>query len=302
MDPLALLDALAAGPVTPAALAAAHSVPEAALAPAIDALRAEGLLAPPGPVLAPGDLGAAMGPLTLAWRCRRPVTFLAETDSTNRVARAAAAAWPGPPTPGPLVVADHQTAGRGRLGRTWAAPPGQDLLFSLVLRPAIPAAEAPRAVLVWAAAMAEALGVFVKWPNDLVDAAGHKLGGVLAELELAPGPTPTIAHIVLGVGVNVNTTDFPGLPGATSLARLRGARVDRASTLAALVAAIEAAPLTAADPLAPWRARSFTLGRRVRVNGREGLATGLRDDGALLVDGAPVLTGDVELLAPEPAA
>lgn len=250
---------------------------------------------PPHADAAPDDYGAA--PLTA--RCGRPVTFLSTTDSTNRVAREAARAWPGPPTPGPLVVADHQSAGRGRLGRTWSAPAGQDVLFSVALRPPIPAAEAPRAVLIWAAAFAHALGVFVKWPNDLVDSGGHKLGGLLAELDLTP--TGDIAHIVLGVGINTNTTDFPGLPSATSLARLRGAPVSRAATLAALLAALDAAPLTGPDPLAPWRARSFTLGRRVRVNGREGLATGLRADGALLVDGQPVLTGDVELLAPEPA-
>jgi BirA family biotin operon repressor/biotin-[acetyl-CoA-carboxylase] ligase len=225
----------------------------------------------------------------------RPVQVHAECDSTNRLAKEAALAWPGPPAPGPLVVAERQTAGRGRRGRSWQADGGQNLLFSLVLAPRVPADRAARCVMVWAAAMAEALDLRVKWPNDLVTAEHRKVAGILAELELAPGGR--IRHIVLGVGVNVNQTDFPGLPEATSLAREGGARRDRGAVLVDLVRAIERAPVRGEAGLALWRARSATLGRQVEVAGVRGLAEDIRDDGALIVGGRPVLAGDVSLLA-----
>jgi BirA family biotin operon repressor/biotin-[acetyl-CoA-carboxylase] ligase len=233
---------------------------------------------------------------------RRPVVFLDTCDSTNRVAREAARAWPGPPTPGPLVVADHQTAGRGRRGRTWEAKPGENLLFSLVLAPRVPPDRAARCVMVWAAALAEALDVQVKWPNDLVarEVPGgpwKKLAGILAELEVDQRGPPRVRHVVLGVGVNVDQVAFPGLPDATSLARLRRGPVgEHAALLRRLVDAVERVDVTRGDALDPWRARSATLGQRVRVAEVEGVAEDLRDDGALLVDGHPVLAGDVHLL------
>ena len=217
----------------------------------------------------------------------RPVLYLEQTDSTNRVARELA-------REGGLgvVVADHQTAGRGRLGRSWASESGQNLLFSAILRPKLPATAAPRAVMIWAAAMAEALGVWVKWPNDLVDGSDLKLGGLLAELETQGD---AVASVVLGVGLNVNQLEFPDLPAATSLARLRGAPQDRVEVLRTLIGAIDRADLSA-EGLELWRSRSRTLGRRVQVGDVLGLATGIRADGALLIDGRPILAGDVSLL------
>ena len=226
----------------------------------------------------------------------RPVQVHSECDSTNRLAREAAAHWPGPPSPGPLVVTEHQTAGRGRRGRTWDAAAGQNLLFSLVLAPRVPPDRAARCVMVWAAAMAEALDLRVKWPNDLVTAEHRKVAGILAELELGPGTAGRIRHIVLGVGVNVNQSTFPGLPDATSLALERGGPQDRVAVLASLVHAIETAPLQGSGGLDLWRARSATLGRRVEVAGVRGVAEDIRDDGALIVDGRPILAGDVSLL------
>jgi BirA family biotin operon repressor/biotin-[acetyl-CoA-carboxylase] ligase len=214
--------------------------------------------------------------------------WLASCDSTNRVARSLVEQGEDRP----IVVAEAQEEGRGRLGRSWLADPGANLLFSIVLKPPVPAHEAPRCVLIWAAAMAEVLDVQLKWPNDLVDARGAKLGGLLAELVGRSGPTT----VVLGVGINVNQMTFPGLPQATSLASLRGTPQDRTSLLLDLLVAIEAAPLTGEDLLAGWRARCPMLGTRVRVGEREGVATGLREDGALLLDGQPVLAGDVELV------
>lgn len=216
-----------------------------------------------------------------------PVLYLERTDSTNRVARELARQGGVG-----LVLAEHQTAGRGRMGRVWSSEPGQNLLFSVILRPVIAPAAAPRAVMCWAAAMAAALEVWVKWPNDLVSDQDLKLGGLLAELET---DGDRVRHVVLGVGLNVNQRAFDGLPGATSLAELRGGDQDRVEALRALVGAIHGADLSERG-LELWRARSRTLGRRVAVGELRGTATGLRGDGALLIDGRPILAGDVSLI------
>lgn len=230
----------------------------------------------------------------------RPVDVLACCDSTNRLGRDVARDLlrAGPlPARLPVIVAEEQTAGRGRLGRLWSSAPSMNLLFSVLLAPTIPIPQAPRAVLAWAAALAQTMDCWLKWPNDLVDQRDRKLAGVLAEHE--PGPVAgQVGCIVLGVGLNVNQREFPGLPGATSLALLRGWGVERQALLVSLIRALDAVDPAAADALDGWRARSRTLGRQVAVAGHRGRATGLREDGALLVDGRPVLAGDVELLSP----
>lgn len=300
MDLPTVLAAVAEGPVSGADLADRFGVTRSMVWKAVEALRAEGLTISGGRRGYALDHAAGFGPATLAWRAGRPVEFHRSCGSTNERARAAARAWAGPPSPGPLVVADHQTEGRGRRGRTWQSRPGENLLFSLVLRPAVPPGLAARCVLQWAAAMAEALDLQVKWPNDLVTDQGEKVAGVLAALDVATEPFgsgSTVRHVVLGVGVNVNQLDFGDLPGATSLALRDGAPLDRAALLGRLVQAIESTPVTGPDPLGPWRARSHTLGRRVRIGEIAGVADGIREDGALLVGGHPVLTGDVQLLA-----
>lgn len=210
----------------------------------------------------------------------------AVVDSTQRVAKELAAA--GAPH-GTVVVAEAQTAGRGRLGRTWRSPPGRNLLFSMVLRPDVPAREVPLLTLGAAAGLAVAFDVRVKWPNDLVDRDGRKLAGLLGEVELEGD---RVRFVVLGVGLNVNQVDFPPeLPNATSLARLGGPR-DREEVLETAVRAILAWS-THPGRLDLWRRRAHTLGRRVRVGEVEGIATHLRDDGALVVDGQPVTVGEL---------
>jgi BirA family biotin operon repressor/biotin-[acetyl-CoA-carboxylase] ligase len=207
------------------------------------------------------------------------VVYCPETASTNRVARGRAV--------GTVVVADHQTAGRGRLGRTWVSDPGANLLLSIVMRAPANTARAPRLCLLWAAAIAETIDVRVKWPNDLVDADNRKLGGLLAELD--------DGRIVVGIGLNANQRAFDGVDRATSLFEIRGAPIDR---LALLVDVLQAVRMVDYDEdLSRWRSRNITLGRRVTIAGRTGVAEDVRDDGALIVDGVPVLTGDVELLS-----
>src|SRR4051812_16300557 len=131
------------------------------------------------------------------------VHWLSEIDSTNRYVLDEARG--GAPA-GLVVVADHQTAGRGRLGRTWGAPPRASLLMSVLLRPAIPVERRHVLVMTAGLAMAEALeaetGVAagLKWPNDLL-VGGRKLAGILAE---ASGDA-----LVIGIGVNLEWTDVP---------------------------------------------------------------------------------------------
>jgi len=208
----ALLTAISEGGANGAALAAKLGVSRTMVWKGMQALRAEG-------VVIEGEAGsgyrlvdaAGFGPQTLAWRLGRPVHFFERCGSTNVEARAKAeaAAHPG----GLLVVADQQEAGRGRLGRSWDTEAGTNLMFSLVLVPEVLPQLAPVCVLAWAAAMAEVLDCSVKWPNDLITAEGKKLGGILAELS---AEAERVRFVVLGVGINANQVDFPGLPQATS--------------------------------------------------------------------------------------
>lgn len=211
---------------------------------------------------------------------------LAEVDSTMRVARELAEAGA---EHGAAVLAEVQTAGRGRRGRVWASEPGQNLLLSVVLRPRGPLLDAPLLTLGAAAALAEALGLRVKWPNDLVAEDGRKVGGLLAEMDT---DGVRVRWVVLGLGLNVNQTDFgPNLPTATSLAALRGPQ-DREAVLRAVLQAI-AEGVEAPDRLDRWRRYAHTLGRQVRIGDVEGIAEALRDDGALIVGGVAVTTGEV---------
>lgn len=222
---------------------------------------------------------------------------------------------------GAVVVADRQSAGRGRLGRAWEAAPGQALMLSVLLRPP-PELQAPE--ILAQLPMALALGtlaalrrrlpnpdlVALKWPNDLL-LSGRKAAGLLTELVWdAAGP-----RVVLGLGLNVRQQVFADLPEATSLAMVLGAddedpRLHRGDLAADLLraAAAELARLTDGEPLTPrWAAELATLGRRVRVRrmdeggpALEGLAEGVAADGALLLRGDdgvlhPLRAGDVSL-------
>ena len=224
-------------------------------------------------------------------------------ESTQTLAKDLAA---GGAPHGLVVRAARQTRGRGRLSRSWESEPGEGLLFSIVLRPGGALRDAPLLTLGAAAGLAEALDTKVKWPNDLVvgdpGAGPRKLGGLLGELETDPGEAgPTVRHVVLGVGLNVLQRSFPPhLPFATSLWRERAgprrAELDRDEVFECAVAAIlrwHDHP----ERLGLWRRRAHTLGERVTLNTGQGaitgVATGLADDGALLVDGRAVYVGEI---------
>jgi BirA family biotin operon repressor/biotin-[acetyl-CoA-carboxylase] ligase len=297
MDYGALLSAIEDGGANGASLAEHFKVSRTMIWKAVKQLRAEGVriegTAGEGYRLVDG---AGFGRHTLAWRLGRPVHFFERCGSTNVEARKIASASTHPA--GTMVVADSQEQGRGRLGRQWVAEHGQNLLFSLVLKPTVLPQLAPVCVLAWAAAMAEVLDCQVKWPNDLMSPSGQKLGGILAELS---AEAERVRFVVLGVGINVNQTEFRGLPDATSLSLLHGKPIDRAALLARLVEAVEAVNTDSPPALTQWRKRSHTLGKRVRVGDVQGLASDVRDDGALLIDGQAVLAGDVQMLGFSPS-
>jgi BirA family biotin operon repressor/biotin-[acetyl-CoA-carboxylase] ligase len=234
-----------------------------------------------------------------------------EVPSTNDLAKELAEEGAGH---GEVVIAEAQTAGRGRRGRVWSSPPGRNLYFSVVLRPDLPPMRAAELTLVASLAVCDALrqsGVAagIKWPNDLL-AGGRKIAGILTELAAEP---ERVQWVVLGVGVNVNARrdDFPEelRDEATSVMIERGQAAPRALFAAACLTALETWLDTHAENgFAPireaWRQRSITLGRSVivRADGREliGTATDIDQHGALLVATASgeerVIAGDVQLL------
>lgn len=192
-----------------------------------------------------------------------------------------------------VVIAETQAQGRGRLRRPWDSAPG-GLYFTLILRPLIPAFLSYRLNFSASLALAQTLEALygidarVKWPNDiLVD--GKKLCGMLSELE-AEGDLVTFVNV--GIGINVNNDPTVREPGATSIARLLGRRVNRRDLLGAFLDRFEAG-LDADDldgVVARWKPYSVTLNRPVRiVTGREtteGIARDVDANGALLVETA----------------
>jgi BirA family transcriptional regulator, biotin operon repressor / biotin---[acetyl-CoA-carboxylase] ligase len=233
-------------------------------------------------------------------RAARRVLRLREVDSTQPVAFALAD--DGAPD-GTVVVTDFQRLGRGRRGHAWIAPPATSVLASIVVRPRVATPMLPLYSFVAAVAVADALeavagvDVQLRWPND-VHVGGRKIAGILLESRASAGAGGTaasgMAQVVIGIGVNVRQSAFSGeLAGqATSLLLETGREFDRDDVLAAVVDALDrwrARFETEGFPpvRAQWRARALTIGRRVRVEGAEGVAVDLAMDGALVVtDGA----------------
>jgi BirA family biotin operon repressor/biotin-[acetyl-CoA-carboxylase] ligase len=247
----------------------------------------------------------------------RPMVLLAETSSTNDVATRAAR--DGAPH-GATWVAEQQTRGRGRRGHAWVSPSGEGLLFSVLVRAACVPARIPPIALVAGLAVRDAVAaasgapVVIKWPNDvLVD--GRKVAGVLIE---AVTVGARVEAIVIGIGINVHTRSFPDeiATTATSIALVSSrsptpqSPPHRAAILASVLAALDRdVHIVIGRGLGLLRGRleqsDALRGHRVRSDtGEEGLASGIDDDGRLLVrrdDG--VLTrwsaGEVHRVRPE---
>ena len=292
----------------------------AAVGKAVSALRAQGfviearpnsgyaLVAEPDMVL-PARLEARLDPGGLGL----PLLHFSEIDSTNLEARRRAEA--GAPH-GACLVAEHQSAGRGRLDRRWSAPAGSCLLFSLLLRPPLGLHEVFGLTNLMALALCRALeracglGPAIKWPND-VFLEGRKLAGVLTEFTCR---AERLDHVVVGVGLNVNLTpdQLAELPApAASLMAASGRAWDRAVLLAAVLS--EATALYGLllaggreELTAEYNRRGWLRGKRIEVRDgqevREGLVRGVAADGALLLEESPgqvsvIRHGDVSVLA-----
>jgi len=241
------------------------------------------------------------------------IICLAETGSTN--VDAARHAEEGAPE-GTVVIADSQTAGKGRLGRRWESPPGRNLYCSVIIRPFIPPQKAPHLTFLSSLAICDAasdllgLDLSLKWPNDVL-AGGKKCAGLLNEMS---AESDRIRYVILGIGVNLNmsTTDFPPdlrYP-ATSLSIESGRTIDRTLFAARLLDCLDRwydrYRAQGFEPVrTAWMKRSWTVGKRVRVShdgerGVTGVATGIDEMGALLVETSPgrierILAGDVTI-------
>ena len=240
----------------------------------------------------------------------RRTVYLRETGSTSDVARRLAEE--GAPE-GTLVLAEHQTAGRGRLGRRWHAPPGSGLLFSLIFRPPLAPDQVQQLTMVCGLAVVDAIAATtglqagLKWPNDIL-VGSNKVGGILSEVEFRG---ERVDYAVVGIGLNVNL-DQEQLPQglampASSLSSELGRPVDRVSLLRALLQAVERRYLALHQGTSPheaWAQRLTMLGQTVVVRlaeeRLEGVAEGVAANGALLLrlpDGQQrsILAGDVSL-------
>lgn len=168
------------------------------------------------------------------------IVYYKETDSTNL--RIKQLGDEGAPE-GTLAVADSQSAGRGRRGRTWDSPAGSSIYMSVLLRPRILPDKAPMLTLVMACSVAEGImdcedvDVQIKWPNDII-INGRKLVGILTEMSTQ---IDYINHVTVGVGINVNMTEFPAeiRRTATSLRLETGHVVKRARLIAAVMERLE---------------------------------------------------------------
>jgi BirA family biotin operon repressor/biotin-[acetyl-CoA-carboxylase] ligase len=241
----------------------------------------------------PADWSRAADP---ARRIGHAVEFHAEIASTNDRARAVLAE---PVGEGLAVVADLQTAGRGRRGRAWISPAGANLLFSVAWRPTIAprlagllGAAAALAVRDACATLAPDAGLSIRWPNDLVDRTGRKVAGLLVETALERGE---LTEVVVGIGINVNwlPAEMPAEIGgsATSLRDLLGVPVDRVLLLGRVLDALDAGVRSlerGESPVPRLRAAFWLEGRAVEVDTGAttiaGQAAGIADDGSLLVD------------------
>lgn len=224
------------------------------------------------------------------------IIYKEETDSTNLDAARLAEEM----SHGDVIVADAQTAGRGRRGRTWVSRKGENLYFSMLLKPDFAPELASMLTLVMALAVAQGIEAVygcetqIKWPNDIV-VNGRKVCGILTEMQVVPG---AIKHVIIGVGINVNQMTFAedGLSFASSLQKETGLSKDRKVLLEEVLQQFERLypAFCQAGSLQPmletYEARLANLGKEVRVldpkEEYQGVAMGINPQGELLVQKA----------------
>lgn len=247
------------------------------------------------------------------------IVYLERVGSTNDVAKELASH--GAPA-GTIVIAGEQTTGRGRLGRSWIAPPHANLLCSILFRPDLQPRQVHRLTMLCSMAAADAierltdLSIALKWPNDLLirshlsgaaSPGWRKLAGILSEAGVAGAD---LAFVIVGMGINVNVP-VSGLAelaaDATSILAETGHQLSRAQLLVEILRVTERryrALRQGENPSSEWSARLVTLGHQVQVTTAEGsldgVAEAVDEDGALLLRTADgtlrrLLAGDVTL-------
>ncbi len=219
----------------------------------------------------------------------RHVVYHETTDSTNTLAKTLAQRGA---EEGTLVIAEEQTAGRGRLGRRWLAPRGTSLLFSLIFRPVLPATRAQGLTMVCGLSTCQAIRALtglpakLKWPNDIV-LRGLKVGGILTEVSTTG---MCLDYVVVGIGLNVNleVSSLPADFNATSISSELGHAVSRSSLLQTVLCEIDGRYLMLRNgkwPVKEWAAALETVGQRVKLHTTlgivEGTATAVDEEGAL---------------------
>ena len=223
----------------------------------------------------------------------KTVHFARETDSTNlwikRLAKEGA-------SEGTLALAEFQSAGRGRLGRSWEVPEGTSVMMSILLRPKFEPQYAPTLTLVMGMAVAKAVknlgfDVSIKWPTDVVG-SHKKICGILTEMGVRDGK---IDYAVIGVGINVNIKEFPEemADKATSLYLESGKEFDRSQIPGLVMEAFEeyyekfAATCDLSGLKEEYESILANYNQPVRVLAKEpyeGVARGITDGGELLVE------------------
>lgn len=225
----------------------------------------------------------------------KELIYQEETGSTNADAVRLASELPH----GTVIMADSQTAGRGRRGRTWVSPKGENLYFSLLLKPSFPPEQASMLTLVMALAVACGIEdlygnqkvVQIKWPNDIV-VCGKKVCGILTEMQVNAG---NISHVVIGIGINVNQMCFEGeaLAFASSLKKETGLEKNRMELLQRILSHFEVfyevfCEAGSLQPmLKPYEMRLANLYQEVLVldpkGEYKGIAQGILNTGELIV-------------------
>ncbi|WP_114570974.1 biotin--[acetyl-CoA-carboxylase] ligase [Exiguobacterium flavidum] len=255
----------------------------------IDANKKTGYL-----LLDDGDrlFGANLLPLLRTKSLGRNVVHHEETETTQRIAHELAQLEV---SEGTLVLCDHQTQGRGQLGRKWLEEKGKGVAMSLILRPDVPIQTAGQLTILAGIALAESLGPLVeariKWPNDIL-VSGKKLAGILTEMQ---AEADRIGSIIIGIGVNVNHGTFPPeiSSRATSLKSLTGSEYKRAEIVARFLNTFESMYTEwLGHGFAPFVERFLRLADRkdelVTLRTRErvltGILRGITSDGTLLIE------------------
>ena len=261
------------------------------------------------PLASPADIDiTALEQNLRTARIGRPLRILAQIDSTNEeIKRNLAANLPE----GAVVIADHQTHGRGRQGRSWYSEPATGLYLSTLLKPNLPPEDLACLTLMAGVATVSAIQqqtsalTKLKWPNDIL-LNGKKIAGILCECIAEPGSHPSI---IIGIGINLNHTSFPeSLQDiATSLKMETGQTVDRTQLALSLLQNLDSEFKDFGNRenlIRKWTEQSDMFGKTVTIHqkGKEqtGIALGLNPQGKLILqtpDGKQHLLDSGELLA-----